>query len=142
MEATNPRCYALLPLGAVAYVGAVQIALEVSFRSHQTGLRLLIPHALSRPIIFQRLPGLVPQARLEFCHSGRGGVDVEFREFLSYLFLEACYTQSFAPARVAFVRFGSSFWISPARRKWIARRCVRSCGSSLLSGHDTFAATG
>ena len=70
MEATSPRCYALLPLGAVAYVGAVQIALEVSFRSHQTGLRLLIPDALSRPIIFQRLPGLVPQARLEFCHSG------------------------------------------------------------------------
>jgi hypothetical protein len=59
---------------------------QVCFRSHQTALGLLIPDALSRPIIFQRLPGLVPDACLEFCHSRPGGVDVEFLEFFGYSF--------------------------------------------------------
>ena len=63
-----------------------KLAVSVSLRSYQTGLRVPIPNALSTPIVFFSGCRSGPLTRLEFCHSGHGRVDVELREPLGYVF--------------------------------------------------------
>jgi hypothetical protein len=64
-----------------------EVAFQVSFRHQQSGGSARIhPNALSSPTVFQRLPVLNAQTRLEFCHSGRDGSDLELREFLDHIF--------------------------------------------------------
>ena len=147
MDATSPRCCALLPLTAVAYRSARYRlpSRSVSALSKQVCV-CSFRDALSTPIIFQRLPGFsVPQARLEFCHLDRGRVDVELLEFLRCTCFGSPFVaiHSLRPGRARGVR---SFWkqfVDLPGSAFVDRTPLRTLlWSSLLSGHDTFAATG